>query len=98
MLGSHVHVGRAELDLVAVDRGPPRWLVIVEVRFRRTRDFGLPEETIDRRKIARLRAAGFNLRALGRLPDGTTLPSLPVRLDIVVLEPDRPLRHYRHVG
>ena len=41
ILGRNVHVGRRELDLVAVDPGPPPTLVIVEVRWRRRRDFGL---------------------------------------------------------
>ena len=98
ILGRQVRVGRAELDIVAIDPGPPANLVVVEVRFRRNRDFGLPEETIDHRKLARLRTAAHALRALGRLPDGTPWPPLPLRLDIVVIEPGKPLRHYRHVG
>jgi len=98
ILGRQVRVGRAELDIVAIDPGPPANLVVLEVRFRRSRDFGLPEETIDHRKLARLRIAAYNLRDAGRLPDGTPWPSLPLRLDIVVVEPGKALRHYRHVG
>jgi Holliday junction resolvase-like predicted endonuclease len=96
IFGSHVRVGRAELDLVAVDPGPPRALVIVEVRWRGTRDFGLPEETVDHRKRARLHGAGFALRDTRRLPDGTPLPALPLRFDLIVVEPAGRLRHYRH--
>ena len=62
MLATHERVGRAELDLVAVDPGPPPALVVVEVRWRGRRDFGLPEETVDHRKRARLHRAGFALR------------------------------------
>ena len=98
ILGRQVRVGRAELDIVAIDPGPPANLVVLEVRFRRNRDFGLPEETIDHRKLARLRIAAYNLRDAGRLPDGTPWPPLPLRLDIVVIEPGKALRHYRHVG
>lgn len=98
ILGRQVRVGRAELDIVAIDPGPPANLVVLEVRFRRNRDFGLPEETIDHRKLARLRIAAYNLRDVGRLPDGTPWPPLPLRLDIVVIEPGKALRHYRHVG
>ena len=98
ILGRQVRVGRAELDIVAIDPGPPANLVVLEVRFRRNRDFGLPEETIDHRKLARLRTAAHNLRDAGRLPDGTAWPPLPFRLDIVVVEPGKRLRHYRHVG
>jgi putative endonuclease len=98
ILGRQVRVSRAELDIVAIDPGPPATLVVVEVRFRRNRDFGLPEETVDHRKLARLRNAAHGLRAAGRLPDGTAWPMLPIRLDIVVIEPGKALRHYRHVG
>jgi Holliday junction resolvase-like predicted endonuclease len=96
VLASHVRVGRDELDLVARDPGPPPALVIVEVRWRGRRDFGLPEETVDHRKRAKLHRAGFVLRDAGALPDGTPLPELPLRFDLVVVEPGERLRHYRH--
>ena len=98
VLGTHVRVGRAELDLVATDPGPPATLVVVEVRWRARRDFGLPEETVDGRKRARLHRAGFALREIGRLPDGRRVPSLPLRFDLVVVEPGDRLRHHRHGG
>jgi putative endonuclease len=96
VLASHVRVGRAELDLVATDPGPPAALVIVEVRWRGRRDFGLPEETVDRRKRARLHRAGFALREGGQLRDGTPVPGLPLRFDLVVVEPGDRLRHHRY--
>jgi putative endonuclease len=98
VLGTHVRVGRDELDLVATDPGPPTGLVIVEVRWRSRRDYGLPEETVDGRKRARLHRAGFTLRESGRLPSGEAVPLLPVRFDLVVVEPAGRLRHYRHGG
>jgi putative endonuclease len=55
ILGRRVRAGRSELDLVAIDPGPPPALVVVEVRWRGSRAFGLPEETVDGRKVARLR-------------------------------------------
>ena len=61
VLARNVHVGRHELDLVAVDPGPPPALVIVEVRWRASRGFGLAEETVDHRKRARVRRAAFGL-------------------------------------
>ena len=100
VLARNVHVGRHELDLVAVDPGPPQMLVVVEVRWRRRRDFGLPEETFDRRKRGHLRAALGRLLEDG-LPDGMALPKLPVRVDLVVVEPgtmpgSQPrIRHHR---
>jgi Holliday junction resolvase-like predicted endonuclease len=84
------------VDLVAVDPGPQPTLVIVEVRWRGGRDFGLPEETVDGRKRARLHRAGFALRELGSLPDGTPVPQLPLRFDLVAVEPGERLRHHRH--
>ncbi len=40
-----------EIDIVATEEDT---LVFVEVRFRRSKDFGLPEETINSRKIQKI--------------------------------------------
>jgi putative endonuclease len=100
VLARNVHVGRHELDVVAVDPGPPAALVIVEVRWRASRGFGLPEETVDHRKRAHLRMATYGLRERGALPDGSPVPRLPVRFDLVVVEPgarggEPTVRHHR---
>ena len=100
VLARNVHVGRHELDLVAVDPGPPATLVIVEVRWRASRGFGLPEETVDHRKRRHVRMATYGLRDRGVLPDGSPLPRLAVRFDLVVVEPgtrggDPTMRHHR---
>ncbi len=100
ILGRNVRFGRTELDVVAVDPGPPPWLVIVEVRWRRSRSHGYPEETVDHGKRARLREGAGRLAGADALPDGTPLPRLPVRVDVVAVEPGpagRPImRHHRH--
>lgn len=96
ILGRNVHVGRHELDLIAVDPGPPRMLVAVEVRWRAGRGFGLPEETVDARKRGRVRAAAYGLLERGALPDGSALPHLALRFDLVVVEPGDRIRHHRH--
>jgi putative endonuclease len=96
ILGRNVHVGRYELDLIAVDPGPPRMLVAVEVRWRAGRAFGLPEETVDARKRIRVRAAAYGLLERGSLPDGSPLPHLPLRFDLIVVEPGDRVRHHRH--
>jgi len=103
ILGRRVRVGRLELDIVAVDPGPPPALAVVEVRWRRSRDFGLPEETADRRKLGRLRRGAAGLASRGKLPDGSRLPALPLRLDLVAVEPAAAagrlrLRHHRGIG
>jgi putative endonuclease len=97
ILGRNVRAGRGELDLVGVDPGPPAQLVIVEVRWRATRAFGLAEETIDHRKRAHLRASIGRLFEDG-LPDKVALPSLPLRVDLVVVEPGGRIRHHRSIA
>jgi putative endonuclease len=96
ILARNVHVGRHELDLIAVDPGPPVALVAVEVRWRADRGFGLPEETVDARKRIRVRAAAYGLLERGALPDGSRLPHLPLRFDLIVVEPGDRVRHHRH--
>ena len=94
VLHRNVQVGRYELDVVAVDPGPPAALVIVEIRWRSRRDFGLAEESVDHRKRVRVRRAAFGLLDRGGLPP------LPLRFDLIVVEPgDRGgeprIRHHR---
>ena len=88
---------------VAVDPGPPAALVvIVEVRRRGRRDFGLAEETLDHRKRTALRRVAGGLRCRTDLPDGSPLPRLPLRIDLVAIDsrPDgRPsVRHHRGIA
>ena len=87
VLARQVHAGRSELDIVAVDPGPPARLVVVEVRWRSSRAFGGAEETFDHRKRAQLRIGLVRLLELGRLPDGSALPHLPIAVDLAVVEP-----------
>lgn len=94
VLHRNVQVGRYELDVVAVDPGPPQTLVVVEIRWRSRRDFGLAEESVDHRKRVRVRRAAFGLLDRGGLPP------LPLRFDLIVVEPgDRGgeprIRHHR---
>jgi len=96
IVGRQVRMGRLELDLVAVDPGPPRALVVLEVRYRARRDFGLAEESLGHRKRSRVREAALRLRAAGMMPDGSPLPRYPLRIDLVVVEPCA-VRHHRGV-
>jgi putative endonuclease len=103
MIARNLHLGRLEIDILAIDPGPPPRLVVVEVRWRSRRDFGLPEETLDWRKIGRLRAAAGGLAAGGAVPGGHLLPRLPIAVDLVTVEPsddpegDPRIRHHRDV-
>jgi putative endonuclease len=79
VLARNVRAGGVELDLV-VARG--RTIAFVEVKTRRSRRAGAPEEAVDARKRARLlRGAVAWMREHGRR--GRT-----VRFDVVAVEPD----------
>ncbi len=101
IIARNLRLGRDEIDVLAKDPGPPAALVIVEVRRRGRRDFGLAEETLDRRKRLALRRVVGVLRAEPRLPDGRRLPRLPLRVDLVAIDdaPDgtRSIRHHRAI-
>ena len=86
VLARNVRVGRSELDLLAVDPGPPAQLVVVEVRANRNSSFGTPEETVDRAKVRAVYRGALALRAGGGLPGGDPLPRLPLRVDLVSVE------------
>ena len=106
ILGANVIVGRGELDLVALDPDAPGALVVVEVRSARSDRFGSPEESIDRRKLVRLRlAVGTLLRSSwpmdhGIRPSATRLDVIAVDLDPSVLRVSGAprVRHIRGVG
>lgn len=86
ILGRNARFGRGELDIVAIDPGPPGLLVVVEVRRRGRRDFGLAEETLDLRKRGALRRTIAGMLAAGCLADGTRLPRLELRVDLVAID------------
>jgi Holliday junction resolvase-like predicted endonuclease len=101
ILATNLRLGRKEVDIVAVDPRPASAIVLVEVRWRARREYGLVEETFDRRKRAHLRAAVGRLAEAGALPDGRSLPHATIRVDLVVVEPPTApggpirLRHHR---
>lgn len=101
VLARNLRLGRDEVDIVAVDPGPPRSLVAVEVRRRGRRDYGYAEESLNGRKRLAMRRAAGALLGMTTLPDGRQLPSLPLRIDLVAI--DRAphgglaIRHHRGV-
>jgi len=86
VLARNVRIGRSELDLLAVDPGPPRTVVVVEVRANRQSSFGRPEERVDPAKLRAVYRGALALRAGGTLPDGCLVPRLPLRVDLVTVE------------
>ncbi len=87
VLSRNVRIGRKEVDIVALDPGPPSSIVLVEVRWRAKRDYGLAEETFDWRKRRHLRAAVGRLAEAGALPGGPPLEGRSLRVDLIVVEP-----------
>jgi Holliday junction resolvase-like predicted endonuclease len=81
-----VRVGRDEIDILALEPGLAPTLVFVEVRSHTTARFGLPEESVDGRKVGRLYRAALALRRLGRLGDGTPLPRVDWRVDLILVD------------
>ena len=80
LLGRNVRIGRGELDLIA-RRGPV--LAFVEVKARRTAEYGAPEDAVDarkRRKVARLAELWLSVRpwALRGVSD--------VRFDVIAVD------------
>ncbi len=86
IVGANVVVGRGELDLVALDPDSPGTLVVVEVRGTRTGRFGAPEESVDHRKLARVRTTAFALLRSG-WPMAHGLGRIrAIRVDVVAVE------------
>jgi len=87
VLGRNVRVGRLELDLIA-RRGS--LIVICEVRARRSDKFMAPAESLDRRKLERIRRAASLWLVSSRLRN------VDVRLDVaaVVYDSDTPRLEY----
>ena len=80
LLGRNVRIGRGELDLIA-RRGCV--LAFVEVKARRTAEYGAPEDAVDarkRRKVARLAELWLSVRpwALRGVSD--------VRFDVIAVD------------
>jgi putative endonuclease len=88
LLGRNVVVGRDEIDILAIDPGPPAELVFVEVRSATSDRFGTPEERVDRDKVVHLYRAS---RAL------TSPHGLRRRVDLVVVDRRTGTPRIRHL-
>lgn len=95
VVARNVKVDRDEIDVLAVDPGPPRTLVSVEVRGLRTVAFGAPEERVDRHKVARLYRSLARLASAAELDDAAA--SLLRRVDLVIVDWRRGGRQIRHL-
>jgi len=95
VIARNIELGGVEVDILAVDPGPPSTVVVVEVRSMRSSRYGPPEEKVDRAKVARL------YRALAALRDADGLVmdvrSSAVRVDLVVVDRRRGFAAFRHL-
>jgi len=95
VVARNVKVGRDEIDILAVDPGVPKTLVVVEVRSLRTAAFGHPEERVDRLKVGRLYRALAGLA--GALEPDEGLNRLPRRVDLVIVDRRSGREEIRHL-
>ncbi len=72
-----------EIDIVAEDRDT---LVFVEVRFRKNRSFGTPEETVDPRKIKKI------ILTANRYISMKNLSGRDIRFDVIAVD-EEGIRH-----
>ncbi len=94
VLARNLRVGRDEVDILAIDAGPPATLVVVEVRGLRTVAFGSPEERVDRAKVGRLYRALAGLSRAFEFDVG--VGRLPRRVDLVVVDRRSGRSNIRH--
>ncbi|HEX7005297.1 MAG TPA: YraN family protein [Trueperaceae bacterium] len=89
LLAENYPVRGGEIDLI-MRHGEE--IVFIEVRQRRNSDFGSPAESLDPRKLARLRRAAriYLARTFGR-------DDLPVRMDAVLVLGDRDDNRVEHL-
>jgi len=90
IVGRNVRVQRDEIDILALDPGPPWELVCVEVRSARSAAFGPPEERVDHLKVVHL------YRAMRTL-DGSVGRGMSRRVDLVVVDERAGERTFRHL-
>lgn len=95
IVARNLRVGRDEIDVLAIDSGPPPALVVVEVRSLRTSTFGAPEERVDRLKVGRLYRALAGLGGALESDDG--IGRLPRRVDLVVVDRRSAVTEIRHL-
>lgn len=96
-MATNLRLGRDEVDLVAVDPGPPAVLVVVEVRSATSSAFGSPEERMDSAKVAALYRSLAALRRPGAWAAQNGLARLAGRVDLVVVDARSGRTELRHI-
>jgi Holliday junction resolvase-like predicted endonuclease len=89
VLARNIAVGRDEIDIVALDPGPPAEIACVEVRSNTTSRFGAPEEGVVGAKVRRLYRSMLALRSGGSWPWPDVAGARRMvgwRVDLVIVE------------
>lgn len=77
---------RAEIDILALDQDE---LVVVEVKSRKSNQFGFPEVSISKQKEQLLREGGYAFKNEQKLPN-------PIRFDVISISIlEKELRHFK---
>ncbi len=95
VVARNMRVGRDEIDILALDPGPPATLVAAEVRSLRSSAFGAPEERVDRRKVGHLYRGLAAACATEAISTGHA--RLPRRIDLVVVDRRSGVPQIRHL-
>jgi len=95
VLARNIQLGGVEVDILAVDPGPPSSIVVTEVRSVRSDKYGPPEEKVDRAKVGRLYRALAELRRT----DGITadVAAASVRVDLLAVDLRKGREEIRHL-
>lgn len=88
VVARHFRMFRGEIDIVAYDR---KILVFVEVKTRRSREFGLPEESVTPAKQRQIRKIAQGFLAKNRLAN------IECRFDVISLELNGEGYSVRHI-
>lgn len=86
ILKRNYRAGRAEIDILALDQDE---LVVVEVKSRKSNQFGFPELSISKQKEQLLREGGYAFKNEHNLPN-------PIRFDVISISIlEKELRHFK---
>ncbi len=81
IIGRNFHCRKSEIDLITRDG---RYIVFVEVKYRKSPSSGVSLEAVDERKAARVRYAASVYLMINHYPG-----DMPVRFDVVGIDGDR---------
>ena len=88
IMARNLRIGRAEVDIVALEPGRRPTVVLIEVRSHSGPGFGSPMESVDARKVHRLYGAALALSRDGHQAITSVPQSAVWRVDLVALQRD----------